>query len=74
MTGAVIRAPFATGSKSEQQVLWLDASAGRFVLRRKGGPAFDDKSLEKYVGKQVSCDGFIVGYTLLAEKIRILPS
>jgi hypothetical protein len=74
VTGLVSRAPFAPGSKSEQQAIWLDSSVGRFVLRRKGGPAFGDKSLEKYVGKQVSCDGFIVGYTLLAEKIKILPS
>jgi len=42
------------------------------VLRRKDGPSFGDRSLEKYVGKRVKCDGFIVGYTLLAERIEIL--
>jgi hypothetical protein len=43
------------------------------VLRRKGGPAFDDRSLEKYFGKRVKCGGFIVGYTLLAERIEVVP-
>jgi len=74
MTGKVVRAPFGAGSKSEHDALWLDASEGRFVLRRKGGPAYDDKTLAKYVGKRVSCDGFIVGHTLLAEKIGIVES
>jgi hypothetical protein len=43
------------------------------VLRRKNGPSFGDRTLEKYVGKRVSCDGFTVGYTLLAEQIKVLP-
>lgn len=74
MTGLVVRASYAAGSKSEQQALWLESKAGRYLLRRKEGPAFGDKSIEKYVGKQVFCDGFLVGNTLLAEKIEILPS
>ncbi|MFO0990457.1 MAG: hypothetical protein U1E67_00810 [Hyphomicrobiales bacterium] len=74
MTGLVVRASYAAGSKSEQQALWLEADTGRYILRRKEGPAFGDKSIEKFVGKQVSCNGFLVGNTLLAEKIEIVPS
>jgi Protein of unknown function (DUF5818) len=48
-------------------------SAGCFVLRRKDGPTFADRALDKYVGKRVECDGIIVGYTLLAERIAIVP-
>ena len=44
----------------------------RFVLRRKDGPSFGDRELDKYVGKHVKCDGFIVGYMLLAERIEVL--
>ena len=73
LTGTVMRGPFGVGSKSERQAVWLETREGRFVLRRKEGPAFDDRSLEKYVGKQVKCWGFIVGYTLLAERIEVLP-
>ena len=73
LTGAVTRGPFGTGSKSEREAVWLETAEGRFVLRRKEGPTFDDRALEKYVGKRVKCDGFIVGYMLLAERIEILP-
>jgi len=73
LTGAVARGPFGVGSKSEREAIWLETAGRRLVLRRKDGPSFGDRSLEKYVGKRVKCDGFIVGYTLLAERIEILP-
>jgi len=73
LTGAVVRGPFGAGSKSEREAVWLETADRRLVLRRKDGPTFDDRALEKYVGKRVKCDGFIVGYSLLAERIEILP-
>jgi hypothetical protein len=73
LTGVVVRGPFGAGSKSEREAIWLETASRRLVLRRKDGPSFGDRSLEKYVGKRVKCDGFIVGYTLLAERIEILP-
>jgi hypothetical protein len=72
LTGVVARGPFGAGSKSEREAIWLETADRRLVLRRKDGPSFGDRSLEKYVGKRVKCDGFIVGYTLLAERIEIL--
>ena len=72
LTGAVISAPFGTGSKSEHQAVWLEASGRRLVLRRKDGPAFGDRSLDQYVGKRVECDGFILDTTLLAERIKVV--
>lgn len=72
LTGTVVRGSFGKGSKSEREAIWLEADGRRLVLRRKGGPGFDDQSLEKYVGKRVKCDGFVVGYTLLAEQIETL--
>lgn len=73
LTGAVVRGAFGAGSKSEREAVWLETPDRRLVLRRKDGPTFDDRALEKYVGKRVKCDGFIVGYSLLAERIEILP-
>ena len=73
LTGTVVRGPFATGSKSEREAIWLEAGGRRLVLRRKDGPSSGDHALEKYVGKRVKCDGFVVGYSLLAERIEILP-
>jgi hypothetical protein len=72
LTGTVVRGPFGTGSKSEREAVWLETAEGRFVLRRKEGPTYDDRVLNKYVGKRVKCDGFIVDYMLLAERIKIL--
>jgi hypothetical protein len=73
LTGTVSRGPFGTGSKSEREAIWLETDGARFVLRRKDGPTFNDRSLEKFIGKRIRCDGFIVGYSLLAEGIEILP-
>ena len=70
VSGTVARGPFGAGSKSAREAVWLDTPQGRFVLRRKDGPAFDDDALDRYVGKRVTCDGFIVGYSLLADRIR----
>ena len=73
LTGTVVRGRFGTGSKSEREAIWLETDGRRLVLRRKDGPSFGDDTLEKYLGKRVTCDGFTVGYTLLAEQIKILP-
>ncbi len=72
LTGAVTRGPFGTGSKSERMAVWIETAEGRFVLRRKDGPAFDDEALDKYVGKRVTCRGFVVGYSVLADKIDVV--
>lgn len=69
LTGLVTRGPFGTGSKSERDAIWLETDEGRFVLRRKDGPAFGDRSLDGFVGQRVRCDGFILGYTVLAEQV-----
>ncbi len=71
ITGTVVRAPFGTGSKSEREAIWLDTGEQRLVLRRKNGPTFGDRTLDKYVGKRVICDGFILDYALLAERITL---
>ena len=73
LIGTVVREPFGSGSKSARDAVWLETEKGRLVLRRKEGPTFDDRSFDKYVGKRAVCDGFIVGYMMLVERIEILP-
>ncbi len=73
LIGDVDRGPFGTGSKSEREAVWITTVDKRLILRRKGAPSYGDQELERYVGKRVKCDGFIVGYTLLAEHIEALP-
>lgn len=69
--GRVTRGLYAQGSKSEREAVFLETDKGRYVLRRKTGPVFGDAELEQYVGREVVCDGFLVGSSLLAEKISI---
>jgi hypothetical protein len=72
LTGTVVRGSFGKGTKSEREAVWLEAEGRRLLLRRKDGPSYGDRALEKYVGKRVRCDGFVVGYTMLAERIEML--
>jgi len=72
LIGEVVSAPFGTGSKSERMAIWLQSPERRLLLRRKDGPAFADRALERYVGKRIECDGFILDYTLLADRIKVL--
>lgn len=69
--GRVTRGLYAHGSKSEREAVFLETDKGRYVLRRKTGPVFGDVELEQYVGREVICDGFLVGSSLLAEKITV---
>jgi hypothetical protein len=70
LRGTVSRAEYARGSKSERAAVYLETHTSRYVLRRKGGPAFADADLDRYVGHTVECDGFLLGSTLLAETIE----
>lgn len=72
LAGKVVVGEFGGGSKSARIAVWIETDQGRFVLRRKDGPSFGDGTLKKYIGKSVECDGFVVGYTFLAEKIKIV--
>jgi hypothetical protein len=72
LRGRVTRGPYAQGSKSEREAVFLENVESRYVLRRKTGPVFGDVELEQYVERDVVCDGFLVGTTLLAELIQIV--
>jgi hypothetical protein len=72
LRGHVSRGRYGAGSKSERNAVFIDTEDGRFILRRKTGPVFGDKALERYVGHEVECDGFLVGSSLLADHIDVL--
>ena len=71
--GRVTRGLYAQGSKSEREAVFLETDNGRYILRRKTGPVFGDAELEQYVGREVICDGFLIGTSLLGDKITIVP-
>lgn len=72
LRGRVVRGEYAQGSKSEREALFLDGDAQRYLLRRKGGPVYADAALERHLGRTVECDGFVIGSTLLAERIHVI--
>lgn len=65
LNGRVTRKLFAAGSKSEREAVILTTDEGEYVLRRKGGNPFFDRELENLVGKRISCEGELTGYTFL---------
>jgi hypothetical protein len=73
-SGFIVKRPFAVGSKSERQGIFLVADGGHeFVLRRQGGNPFFDSELEKLVGQKVVCQGSVIGdYTFLASDLKIV--
>jgi hypothetical protein len=70
LRGRVTRGVHARGTKSEREAVFVDTGKKRYVLRRKSGPAYGDKQLDRYVDHVVSCSGFLLGTTLLAETIK----
>jgi hypothetical protein len=71
LRGRVTRGEYGKGSKSEREAVFIETAQGTFLLRRKGGPAFVDPSLDQFIGHDVECDGFLVGTTLIADRIDI---
>ena len=72
LRGKVTRGVYGKASKSERETLFIETKNGRFILRRKTGPAYSDAQLDRYLGHTVECDGFLVGSTLLAERIGVV--
>lgn len=71
-TGKVVLKRVSPGSKSERDAVCLVASDGEYVLRRRGGNAFQDDVLEKLVGSTIHATGDIAGSVLiLAEWKKI---
>jgi hypothetical protein len=72
LLGQVVAGPVGAGSKSERSAVWIETAQGRYLLRRQGGPSHGDATLDRHVGQRVLCSGFIVGSSLLAERIDVV--
>lgn len=70
--GRVTQGVYAKGSKSEYDAIFLQNANARYILRQKSGLAFNDSALRQYLGHEVKSDGFLVGTTLLAERIEVV--
>lgn len=72
LRGRVTQGLYGKGSKSEREAVFVETIRGRYILRRKTAPVFGDTELTRFVGHEVECDGFVVGTTLLAERIDLV--
>ena len=70
VNGRVTQGTYAAGSKSERHALFIETTEHRWLLRRKGAPAFGDTSLDEFIGRVVVCDGFVTGKTLIVDQIE----
>jgi hypothetical protein len=68
IVGKVVKRPFAVGSKSEREAVLLETAAGdSYLLRRQGGNAFYDATLDALVDQTVRCRGQLHGGTFITQ-------
>ena len=70
--GRVERRRVARGSKSEHDAVVLVSEDGVYILRQRGGHAFEDPVLERLVGKELELDGVLHDATLHVTSWREL--
>ena len=68
LTGMVTRTRIAPGSKSNRVGVALRTESGdEYVLRRRGGNAFQDDTLEKLVGTTITATGLVADNTFVIK-------
>jgi hypothetical protein len=65
--GEVVRKLVAEGTKSEHPAVVLVTGGEEYLLRRAGGNAFADPSLDQLVGKRIRATGTLAGVTLILD-------
>lgn len=70
--GQVVKRPFAVGSKSEREAVFLETKGDSYLLRQIGGNPYRDPELEKLVGKTIAAEGEIDDYMLFLSGWKVL--
>jgi hypothetical protein len=74
LRGRVERRRVARGTKSEREAVVLVTNAGAYVLRQRGGHAFEDPALDALVGRELEFDGELHDATLHVTAWREVPA
>jgi hypothetical protein len=69
--GHVTRGRISEGSKSERDAIFVTVPEGCFILRRRGGNAFHDPELDRFVDHEIEGEGALVGQTLIASRFEV---
>jgi len=70
LNGKVVKKKFAEGSKSEHNAVYFETDNGSFILRRRGGNAFNDPELNKLIGENICATGIISNYSFIASDLK----
>jgi hypothetical protein len=70
--GEVVKRPFAVGSKSEREAIFLETKGRRYLLRQMGGDPYHDPELDQLVGKTIKAQGEVDDYLLLLSDWKIV--
>lgn len=65
LAGPVIKKTISEGSKSERQAVVLVVGNKEYVLRQDGGNPLKDPVLDALVGKNIKCEGRILGHCFI---------
>ena len=65
--GKALQKKVAAGSKSERVAVLLQTKRGEYVMQRVGAHPFQDEVLEGLVGRDLVCEGEVLGNTLLVK-------
>lgn len=68
LRGRVSKKVLYTGTKSEHEAIIITTPQGDFKLRRKGGNAFMDDTLNILEGKEIEGDGVLRGNQFIMER------
>ena len=70
LNGKVVKKKFAKGSKSEHNAVYFETDSGSYILRRRGGNAFNDPELQKLIGEDICATGIISNYSFIATDLK----
>ena len=70
--GEVVKRPFAAGSKSEREAIFLETKGRRYLLRQMGGDPYHDPELEQLVGKTIKAEGEVDDYLLMLSDWKVV--
>jgi len=70
ITGKITIRPFAKGSKSERDAVYIDTDKGSYVLQKTDENPFERSPLHELEGKTVQAVGELDKYLFLAREVK----
>ncbi|RQO71482.1 hypothetical protein DBR40_16915 [Pedobacter sp. KBW01] len=69
LTGKIVVKPFALGSKSAHDAVYLETTTGDYLIQREQDNPFESSDLKALSGKNVAAEGELDNYLFIAKNI-----